>query len=320
MMRSLSLFCLLLAWGCTRDNPLYIGGPEDGGADDLAVGNEPDGCPDCQTDLAGADLFSPPPDLLGVDLAGCGQPGLPCCAGDVCAGGGCCGSNKTCVPSGSNCGANQVCANGTCTACGGTGQTCCANFACPSSALMAPCCSPNSHTCIASGSSCGGGLGMCMDGACTSNSNGTCGSAGDLCCTTTQPNTPNACTSPGTVCAQSGDCATCGGDSEPCCSGGTCESGGCCVNGQCHASGTACTATMCVSGSCGGGTCGGLGQPCCGGATGVCTAGNVRCLSGVCASCGGKDERCCPDVQTGQNIYCQPPFQSQIVQGVCFCK
>jgi hypothetical protein len=255
----------------------------------------------------------------------CGTPGGACCPGNTCTGGGCCVSS-VCVRSGKQCSDKQICLDTVCTACGGNGLACCADNSCTAASA---CCNTANRTCVSNGGSCGA-AGSCTAGSC----NGLGGVSQT--CFQTPTQTQNLCSASGTVCDDAsgpgtdGECQTCGTDGLPCCGVSTCASGGCCVSGVCHATGTSCGTAggNCSSGTCNGGTCGGLGQACCAGT--LCTAPDTRCITPVggstasCVPCGGKNQRCCVDPATAQNIFCEPPFTCTVVvvagQNIGFCR
>jgi hypothetical protein len=130
----------------------------------------------------------------------------------------------------------------------------------------------------------------------------TCGALGVVCCD------GRACDSGTCIGDSPGVCADCGGAGQRCCDLGTCEGGGCCVNNICTPADYYCPSVggACVDGSCGGGTCGAAGQACCAEPNGdtMCTAGEVVCLGGACAVCGGPGEPCCERDDCGPDLVC----------------
>jgi hypothetical protein len=101
-------------------------------------------------DLAGVDLYMPPPDLtrVTIDMAGCPTT---CPMGEVCVGGTCtpCGGpNQLCCPGfappPSGCNATNLVCDGTyCRYCGAIGELCCMGGTCPASGF----CNPPSNMC-----------------------------------------------------------------------------------------------------------------------------------------------------------------------------
>lgn len=147
-----------------------------------------------------------------------------------------------------------------------------------------------------------GFFGMTMVSCGSSPSATTCGALGVVCCA------GRACDSGTCVGDSPGVCADCGGAGQRCCDLGTCEGGGCCVNNICTPADFHCPGVggACVDGSCGGGTCGASGQACCAEPNGdtMCTAGEVVCLGGACAFCGGPGEPCCERDDCGPDLVC----------------
>ena len=198
----------------------------------------------------------------------CGAPGGRCCPGNLCGSGGCCVSNQ-CVAAGTVCpgldGA-PMCSNGSCGACGGLDQ---------------PCCAP--------GNACTGVGTRCIGGLCAA-----CGALGTDCCP------QNACLLAGTTCSPAfsgtsliGVCVACGEPGLRCC-GGSCAGDACCAAGdRCVAPGAACGGRdgVCAGKRC---ACGDEGQPCCGGST--CNANRLGCdpvTRNCTALCGGPGQNCC---------------------------
>jgi hypothetical protein len=219
-----------------------------------------------------------------VPREACGDPNGPCCEGNSCKNGGCCISGR-CVPSGGSCAPIEgTCQAGSCGACGGLGQTCCA------------------------GSTCTGAGTACLGSVCAR-----CGGAGDPCCApaagssdTLGGRVRGVCSVENLVCGSAGRCVGCGNPSEPCCPGSACRDGSCCFADACVGSGQACGSSgstgMPVGGTCSGGrcsACGGRDQQCCGfGTSGNCYEPNQTCRTGRCTNCGGPGETCCPPTQT----------------------
>jgi hypothetical protein len=143
----------------------------------------------------------------------------------------CCGT-RTCA-------ANAICTGtgvGTCTACGGSGERCCANESCLSGGCCIPPTGGGNSTCTEATSACANGSGVCLAGACVGDG-GSCGGPGNRCCSGFGGNT--YCTAGKLTCsatdagAGSLACEACGGSGQPCCPGffGTCDSGLTCVGG-----------------------------------------------------------------------------------------
>ena len=140
---------------------------------------------------------------------GCGGPGQPCCAANVCNGGGCCVFNL-CHANGATCAGAP--ATATTPAVVGLAGTCSAG-SCQTDTGMAcgkpaePCC--GLMTCTASQSSCLAGMTMCS----------ACGGTGQSCCK------PNGCldgrTCVGGGVGRIGTCFMCGGVGQPCCGAGS---------------------------------------------------------------------------------------------------
>ena len=139
--------------------------------------------------------------ILGVLASSCLL--LSACGGD--------GPNTACGASGQTCCANDTCNSGlscsssTCqasTACGDSGQACCAN------------------------DSCNAGL-SCSDGACQASAS--CGASGQACCSGSTCNAGLTCS--GGKCQAS---ASCGASGQACCIGSTCNAGLACSGGKCQ--------------------------------------------------------------------------------------
>lgn len=174
-------------------------------------------------------------------------------------------------------------------ACGGPGQACCPGDACSSGCCV-------NDICLANGTSCGAGFGMCMDNACSG-----CGKAGQSCC-------PGRTCQPGSACGSSNMCLACGGADQRCCADGQCSAGACVGRstsdpGTCR---TGCGAKdqMCCTGEAGGFTAGGgfLGGVlnAVSNNTGMCV-GDLSCLRGKCSPCGAEGEACCPGAASCDN-------------------
>jgi hypothetical protein len=192
---------------------------------------------------------------------GCGGNNQRCCANDMCKDGGCCvtvfqgGAQRECRAAGMMCpGAGGACTAGRCAACGSNGQPCCngdrcydagqacignrctacggvGQAACPGSVCNAGLCVNQMDSCVAAGTTCGQGVGMC-------NANGTCGmgmnACGGLnmpCCGIGIGPTGAFCSQSGTTCTGQGGnrrCVACGGLGQPCCGDQeTCKAGSC---------------------------------------------------------------------------------------------
>jgi hypothetical protein len=316
---ALALLAPLLAAGCLADNPDFKAPPLDAAIahNDLFGLCGALGAPCCQGArcIDGASVCT---DGLcvpcGSACAKCGGPGQPCCDGAHCGAGGCCQSGL-CVGSDEMCDGTRVCSDGFCYPCGGAGQPCCANRTCSDGG----CCVFN-HKCVAAGTVCGNGLGACLQGGCI-----TCGAPSGPCCTLTDP-TPPLCVGPATACIgtsqASATCQPCGGDSQPCCPGGSCADGGCCALGTCKRNGGECAPNAtCKSGSCNG--CGGAFQPCCAveGGTHTCTAPFTLCDGTTCQPCGGKGQACCVDPNSPKHVICALPFDpTDVDPAKCKCK
>ena len=78
---------------------------------------------------------------------------------------------------------------------------------------------------IAAGAACPGGQGMCTDTGCA---NGTCGKAGQACCSNGID-----CTAPFTDC-RANVCAACGDVGQRCCPNAECKIGHACVTDTCQ--------------------------------------------------------------------------------------
>ncbi len=193
-------------------------------------------------------------------------------------------------------------------ACGEPGTPCCGNTGCNNGG----CCV--SGICMAAGGTCVNlGGGVCNAGSC-----GTCGAAGQLCCTSSTG--AGVCTAVETRCGAGGICTKCGDPGGACCPGptggtGTCKGASICSNDLCIACGTpgtaCCPGNQCASGCCYSNTCLGEGTACgsnggtcqagrcsgCGSATQGCCANlcydGLLCKSGTCTSCGGVGQTCC---------------------------
>jgi hypothetical protein len=234
----------------------------------------------------------------GGRCADCGQPGQPCCAFVGCQGPSVTCANSICRHCGGPgepcCSTVPYCASadtacgplGTCRHCGGVGEPCCADDV---KCGAGGCCV--NHACVAPGQTCvveGVPFGACQAGSCTG-----CGQTDDRCCHSEieQP----ACSDPSAICTVLDKCTLCGKPGQPCCPNQVCEGQGCCVpreynrNPVCVAPGQLCDqfVGICQNGSCGG--CGALGQPCCWGNRGSCTASYAACnqtpLGGPTAIC-----------------------------------
>jgi len=110
-----------------------------------------------------------------------------------------------CVAEGSSCANGETCCAGTCNSlrvcevCGFPSQPCCGVSTCYNGGCCVyGMCHANMSTCVTT---------QCIDFGC---GGGTCGRAGQQCCT------PDICTSPETRCI-SGTCVPCGRDREKCC-------------------------------------------------------------------------------------------------------
>lgn len=194
-----------------------------------------------------------------------------------CAPADCGKKGAACCPGNTCLDGSTVCAANACLGCGAAGQPCCAQNACAEPGTV------------------------CAKGSCAN-----CGGAGQPCCA------GDACNAAGTACAH-GVCAACGASGQVCCAGNACNAperclnnvcgecgaagGTCCPDFSCLAPGTTCVPPTCV-------VCGGLGQPCCGGANGVCTVGGVACVGGACTACGAAGQPCCAG--PGQTSSCGP--------------
>jgi hypothetical protein len=99
---------------------------------------------------------------------------------------------------------------GTCEACGGDGEPCCAGQSCDSPDA---CCAGD--MCVADGDACPDDAGMCAGGGCE---DGACGIIGGPCC-----DTGLGCTESFSICGPGTTCIPCGGLDQPCC-GGECAS------------------------------------------------------------------------------------------------
>ena len=116
-------------------------------------------------------------DAAGAMPGPCGGPGQPCCASNVCDGGGCCvpvtggGNARVCIAAGQECvggGATGTCNGGSCAAaggaaCGATGQPCCGGMIGDAGVLTGGFCSGDGARCT---------TGMCV----------ACGNDGQVCC------------------------------------------------------------------------------------------------------------------------------------------
>jgi hypothetical protein len=172
--------------------------------------------------------------------------GTTCGQGRVCKAGSCvaCAPNATCEPSackvgktscgtgtsvcmetgaapdGKACGGGKVCTSGSCVACGGAGQPCCAGNSCPegktcmgSTCVVA--CTPGgecniNNPCRKGKIACNGGTPACVDGD-PKNNGASCG---------------------GNQICLDGSCTGCGAIGQPCC-GGVCSVSGGCRNSRC---------------------------------------------------------------------------------------
>jgi hypothetical protein len=198
----------------------------------------------------------------------------------------------------------MVCSGGMMVACGAANQPCCASATCANNG----CC--GSNRCTAQGAMCPAGGTCGMNGGC-----GNCGAAGQQCCDGDPAGSgmANYCTRPGLRCSGNNNCVACGGPGQPCCHAGTCAAGGCCNHGEngglgiCVAAGMNCpnNGGMCSGGGCQGGNCGKVGQPPCPGNLG-CTAPNTSSVNNLCLPCGGLNQRCCGDGQSGG--VCNAPY------------
>jgi hypothetical protein len=227
---------------------------------------------DLPADGPPADMRVPRP--LTYDGGSCGKPDELCCAGNVCADGGCCVAER-CVAQGISCAPfDGSCQNGGCGSCGGRGQPCCRRVYLPVPPTWERRAFPAS--CTEAGMTCG------PDGTCQP-----CGmAAGEACCAGA------ICLGPSLVCSAT-RCTPCGGVGDLCCGDRSCRDGGCCFSGRCVAPGAACSVTQPAAGSCQEGRCSGCGargQACCNNST--CWDGGP-CVGGLCPGCGGAGERCC---------------------------
>jgi len=187
--------------------------------------------------------------------------------------------------------------------CGAAGQGCCPGEACESGG----CCVD--QVCMASGQSCGHGLGACSSGSC-----GGCGALGEPCCAEYVSETCSGlvdssvcggCTQTGTICTTSdpsGTCVACGGVGQKCCIDScvgeytVCETFADDATGQFE---SVCTAQ-----------CGQPGQPCCegfvcknegccmgspgsGGGDTCVASPTCGCSAGQCTTCGLSGLPCC---------------------------
>lgn len=133
-----------------------------------------------------------------------------------------------------------------------------------------------------------------------------CGGPSDSCCPgdTCDPALPLECnTAKGTCCGKS----TLGCDSvADCCNGLACSDGRCCaaLQASCKTSNDCCSGLACVNGSCDkqSGSCGGANQACCPGS--ACSSGNV-CAGGMCKTCGAAGQPCCTgSTCTSKSVSC----------------
>jgi len=129
----------------------------------------------------------------------CGAAGSDCCDGTPNGNGD---ANDFCTQSGLVCTGTFM---DQCETCGGAGQPCCEGGVCDAGG----CCDhdPSNPVCVASGGSCPGGDGVCLDGGCQG---GTCGKIGQAECTTA------GCTGAFTE-LDNNVCVPCGGLDQECC-------------------------------------------------------------------------------------------------------
>lgn len=178
----------------------------------------------------------------------CGEPGLPCCEGQVCNTGSCDGTS--CIACGAegqpccnfiSCNPGLACDGSTgqplCTACGGEGQPCC-------------------DLVLDAGGACGGAPNLVCDYSSAPQRCRKCGNMDEPCCDdgchdgsfcqAANTGGPPSCVAvscaggcaPGTVCGTdptgTAGCVPCGLEGEPCCAGGDCSaSQGTCFQGKC---------------------------------------------------------------------------------------
>ena len=131
------------------------------------------------------DTNVPAPDVAVVDtrppieaMETCGTTGQPCCAGNLCVGGGCC-EMGLCTPFGNSCrlAPSHSCLNNRCgIECGGVNMKCCAQRNCTAPQTACEGAATAVGTCVScggpgqpccSGSYCAGGV-MCAGGRCGS--------------------------------------------------------------------------------------------------------------------------------------------------------
>jgi hypothetical protein len=132
------------------------------------------------------------------------------------------GGNRTCTA------ANSICNVGggtaTCEACGGPNNSCCPGNLCTGGG----CCTPGSTygTCIAEDTDCPNSNGICQAGVCRGDA-GACGGSGDPCCA--RPTGNGFCTADNQACTTAtgggSSCTACGGATQRCCRGSSCNTG-----------------------------------------------------------------------------------------------
>jgi cysteine-rich repeat protein len=214
----------------------------------------------------------------------CGEPGLACCAGNTCSGGGCCVSGICMQPGGTCVGlGGGLCNAGVCGTCGGLGLPCCGA-------------NPSSGSCTASSTT-------CTSGICAK-----CGELGLACC---PGGSGGVCTGSNAICSNN-ICATCGSPGTACCPGSKCAGTSCCHDGVCVAENASCGTGggTCQAGQCS--ACGHNGQGCC--SSSACYDG-LSCIAGSCSSCGHVNEVCCP--AGGATPSCQTGTVCTGAGGVC---
>jgi hypothetical protein len=170
--------------------------------------------------------------------------------------------------------------------CGDPGQPCCANSTCNAINLA------------------------CYNATCQP-----CGGSSQWCC----PFATNFCGA-SLGCDDTFHCITCGGDGQPCCSGGMCTNGGICSQGLCQPAGCGKSSQpccpnglcdyniACLNNSCTPVTCN-SGSPCCNNT--YCGSGST-CYSGTCHFCGSYQSEACATTRP-----CDVPFQADPFAGLC---